>query len=347
VAEDRHRDDPHADATGVLVMAHGTPAHLDELEAFYTDIRRGRPPTSEQLADLRARYDAIGGTSPLMQRTLAQVAGITRALEYRAPGRYAVAYGTKFAAPRIADGVRVLADKGLRRAVGLVLTPHYSSVSVGDYSRRAREAASELSSAPMAIDTIASWWQNPGFDTLLADRIATVLAAMPPAIADATWVIFTAHSVPAGAVADGDPYSEQVHASAVAVARAAGLERCVTAWQSAGRTPGPWLGPDVLEVIETLPERGARGVVVCPVGFVADHLEVLYDLDIEARRVAERVGLAWGRTPSLDDDPRLCELLARVVIDASSGETVPTGEASAEVLTAKTPSAGTRAGRPS
>ncbi len=315
------RDRPATGRVGVLVMYHGTPRSLDELPAFYTEIRRGNAPPPELLADLERRYRAIGGTSPLNERTAAQVEGIRRALEVRAPGLCRVAAGAKFSAPRIEDALRTLAEAGVDRVVGLVLAPHYSAASVGDYARRARTAAEVLGVVAFAVTVIEHWHLAPGLVPLLAGRVRAALDSLPAASRSTAAVLFTAHSIPARLVDAGDPYPAQVRESAVAVAEAAALARWDVAWQSAGRTAEEWVGPDVRDVIAALPATGAGAVVVCPVGFVSDHLEVLYDVDVEAADVARRAGLDFARTASLNDDPEFCDVLARVVLGAV--ETVP------------------------
>jgi ferrochelatase len=305
--------------TGVLVMAHGTPRSLEEIPAFYTEIRRGRPPSAEQLAELEGRYRAIGGTSPLNERTAGQVAGLAGVLEEQAPGRFRVEGGAKFAAPRIEDAAAVLARAGVASVIGLVLAPHSSVVSVGEYARRAGEAlAGAGSGSPPALVMIDHWFDEPGFVALMADRVTAAVAAVSAGgDGGGVTVLFTAHSVPMRVVRAGDNYPEQLEASARAVAEAAGIEDWSVAWQSAGRTDDEWLGPDVNTVIAGLPGRGRTGVVVCPIGFVSDHLEVLYDVDIEARASAEAARLAFGRTASLNDDRRFCAVLAGVVLAAA------------------------------
>jgi ferrochelatase len=300
-------------------MAHGTPHTLDELPAFYTEIRRGSPPPPDLLADLERRYRTIGGTSPLNERTSAQVEAVRLALEARAPGRFVVAAGAKFASPRIADAVGVLGQAGVGRLIGLVLAPHYSAASVGDYARRAHSAATALGpgdGGPLDVEMIDHWYSAPGFVALMATRVRAALDLLPPDARVEATVVFTAHSIPARLVADGDPYGAQMLASATAIAEASGLARWSVAWQSAGRTADAWLGPDVRDVIKAMPAAGATAVVVCPVGFVSDHLEVLYDLDIEARAVADEAGIVFARTASLNDDPEFCDVLAGVVLDA-------------------------------
>ncbi len=305
---------------GVLVMAHGTPAAREEIAAFYTRIRRGRPPSAEQLAELWRRYEAIGGTSPLAQRTAAQVAGVARELERAAPGSFTVRFGAKHTVPFIEDAASALARE-TDSIVGIVLTPHRASMGSDEYLLRAAEAI-EAAGGGTELVAVRQWWDAPGFAELVAGRVHEALARVradgPPT------VLFSAHSLPQRVIAAGDPYPDQVAASGDAVAAAADLARAGipwrVAWQSAGRTPEPWIGPDIRATLHELAQEGTRAVVVCPIGFVADHLEVLYDVDIEARRVADALGLALVRTESLNDDPRLLTILAAVVRRAAGGE---------------------------
>ncbi len=290
----------------MVLMAYGTPPDRSEIASYYTDIRRGHPPSDEQLADLTRRYDAIGGTSPLTAITASQGRALGEQLEELAPGRYEVVLGFKHTAPRIEDAVAdAAATVATKRLVGLVLAPHFSSASIGEYHRRATDAADAVGAGYAAID---SWATESAFVEFLATGLERRLAAMP----ERTRVLFTAHSLPERIVQGGDPYAEEVRATAEAVASRLGLgDRWSTAWQSAGRTRDVWLGPDVLEVIDELggdPE--VDGVVVCACGFVADHLEVLYDLDIEAARRAAERGLAFDRTASVNDDPGVIAALA-------------------------------------
>jgi protoporphyrin/coproporphyrin ferrochelatase len=291
---------------GVLVMAHGTPSSPAEIAPFYTRIRRGRPPSDEQLADLERRYEAIGGLSPLTERTRAQVDGLRAVLEERAPGRYVVAYGAKHADPLIEEAAAELAGQGVDLVVGLVLTPHGSSLGSGEYLERAGDVV-----GPGRFVEVLPWYANPALVDLLADRVHQALAAID--LGSPCPVIFTAHSLPERVRQMGDTYPEQLEESARLVAETAGLSNWSVAWQSAGRTPEPWLGPDVRDAITELAADGWAGVVVCPIGFVADHLEVLYDLDVEARGVADHSGLRFGRTESLNDDPRFLSALVDVV----------------------------------
>jgi ferrochelatase len=295
-------------------MSHGTPRSLDELPAFYTEIRRGRPPPPELLEDLERRYRAIGGVSPLNAITDAQVEGIRGALDARAPGGFVVVGGAKFAPPRIEDAVTCLGRAGVHRVIGVVLAPHYSVASVGEYERRARLAAQATT---MSVEVIRQWHLAPGLVALLAQRVRDAVASLPRLAQRDPVVLFTAHSVPARLVDGGDPYPLQVNESAAAVAEAAEVARFAVAWQSAGRTDEAWLGPDVRDVVAAMHDGSASAVVVCPVGFVSDHLEVLYDIDVEVRAVARTAGLAMARTASLNDDPAFGDVVARVVLDAA------------------------------
>lgn len=295
--------------TGVLIMAHGTPSSPDAIADFYTRIRRGRPPDAAQLAELEGRYRAIGGVSPLAERTEAQVAAVRAGLERRAPGRYAVAFGAKHTEPLIEKAAAELAAAGHAQVVGLVLTPHTSSMGSQEYIDR---AARELGATPFVA--IGAWYAQPALIELLASRVRDALDT----VGREGRVVFTAHSLPERIRESGDTYPEQLADSAELVARSAGLDEWEVAWQSAGRTPEPWLGPDVRDVVRRLgADDGTGAVIVCPIGFVADHLEVLYDLDVELARVAKDEGLEYVRTASLNDDPAFIEVLVDLITAAA------------------------------
>ena len=297
--------------TAVLLMAYGTPRTPDEIEPYYTDIRRGRPPTPELLAELVGRYDAIGGISPLAARTEAQRVALQSALDRLAPNRYEVVLGLKHAEPKIETAVEELAAGGTKHIVGLVLAPHFSSYSIGQYMDRTRAAAEPFG---IRVSAIESWATEPAFVDFLAADVRRRLDRLPTN----TKVLFTAHSLPQRIIDNGDPYPNELRATAELVAERAGLgswSSWAIAWQSAGRTPEPWLGPDILTVIDELAaSENASGVLVSACGFVADHLEVLHDLDIEAKQHAEARGLAFDRTACVNDDPTVIEALARRVV---------------------------------
>lgn len=291
---------------GVLLCSYGSAAGVADVPRYLERIL-GRPPAPAHVADLQRRYAALGGTTPLHATTARQGALLQQAL---GPA-WRVAVGMKHSAPSIADGLRALADAGVARAVVLPLAAQDSNVSVGGYHRAAREAAAALPRAP-ALAEVRGFATHPLLLEAWADRVRAGLAAAGD---DAT-VLFTAHSLPSRVLADGDPYPAQVRATCEGVARAAGLARWEQAWQSAAGQD--WLGPDVLVALDDLAKRGARAVVLAPVGFVSDHLETLYDLDVEAARRARDLGLAMARCPALDDDPRLVALLAEVARAAAA-----------------------------
>jgi ferrochelatase len=297
--------------TAVLLMAYGTPRSREEILPYYTDIRRGRPPTDEQLNDLIARYEAIGGLSPLAALTESQRDALQTALNNIAPNTYHVALGLKHAAPMIEDAVQQLAAEGFTKIIALVLAPHYSSFSIGQYIGRATEAATPHG---ISVVGITSWATEEAFIAFLAADMSAKLASMPAN----THVLFTAHSLPQRIIDAGDPYPAELRSTAVAVAAKVGLEENTQwsiAWQSAGRTPEPWIGPDILDVIDQLATQStpAEGVLVSACGFVADHLEVLFDLDIEALHRAQQHGLAFARTECVNDNGAIMNALAHRV----------------------------------
>jgi ferrochelatase len=250
------------------------------------------------------------------------VDGLAAALEAAEPGGFVVRYGAKYVQPTIEEGMAALADAGVARVVGIVLTPHQSTLGSGEYFKRA-EAAAAAADPALTLTTVPSWHRADGFARLLADRTAACLASLTDDERRQVAVFFTAHSLPLRVVGEGDPYPDQVAESAADIAALLdlGAQPGLTwgvAWQSAGRTADPWIGPDLLVEIGRVAAEGATAVVVCPVGFVSDHLEVLYDLDIEAEQVARSVGVRFARTPSLNADPRFLGILAEVVRRASA-----------------------------
>jgi ferrochelatase len=297
-------------------MAYGTPRSPEEIEPYYTDIRRGRPPTPEALADLVARYAAIGGVSPLAQLTEAQAAALQSALDAAEPGRFEVSLGLKHADPKVEVTARRVAEAGADAVVGLVLAPHYSSYSIGQYLDRTRQGVAD-SGVDIPVAGVDSWAVEPAFVEFLADDLAARVSAMREQTGGNVRVLFTAHSLPQRIIDGGDPYPDELRATAEAVAARVGLvegDDWQIAWQSAGRTPEPWIGPDILEVIDSLgSDDDVAGVIVSACGFVADHLEVLFDLDIEAADRARTHGLAFDRTACVNDDPAIMAALAERV----------------------------------
>jgi len=296
--------------TGVLVMAYGTPTTPEDVESYYTRIRHGRAPTPELLADLVRRYNAIGGTSPLAQRTAAQVEGLALALEALSPDTFEVRFGSKYEPPMLEATAESFRADGFTKVIGLVLAPHSSSMSTLQYMTRARQALGD----DIEFVEIGEWYDAPGFLELIAARVNDALATVDDS---GTEVLFSAHSLPEKILASGDNYPEQLKDSARRAAELAGVERWDIAWQSAGRTADPWIGPDILQVLREKKASGVTTIVSCPIGFVADHLEVLFDIDIEAMAVANEIGLHLVRTTSLNDDAAFMEILARVVQSAA------------------------------
>ncbi len=313
-------------------MSYGTPAGAGDIEAYYTHIRRGRRPTEAQIQELKSRYAAIGGSSPLLQICRAQAESLQLILDADPSARFQVELGMKHSPPFIEEGVQRLIERGVRTAVGLVLAPHYSSLSIGEYISRASAAAGSR----IELSFVSEWHLMPAYISLLASRVREAMRLLQStrmqghggganrrgeAIGRARGddgeiaVVFTAHSLPRRILALEDPYPAQLLETAEAVAREAGLSSFTTAWQSAGRTGEQWLGPDIGEVIRSLSAGGCEGVIVCPAGFTADHLEVLYDLDVECARLAAQLSLMWRRTRSLNADPVLMAGLAKLVRD--------------------------------
>ena len=298
-------------------MAYGTPRTKEEILPYYTDIRRGRAPTDEQLNDLIKRYEAIGGLSPLKQLTEDQRDALQTELDILNPGHYQVFLGLKHATPFIEESVTDVAGLGFKRIVCLVLAPHYSSYSIGQYTDRVRVTAEPLGIEVVGID---SWAREEAFIEFLAADMKAKLAVMP----ERTKVLFTAHSLPQRIIDGGDPYPEELRATAELVAEKAGLDRWSQwsiAWQSAGRTPEPWIGPDILAVIDQMAttrdtDEPVEGVLVCACGFVADHLEVLYDLDLEASQHAAKFAIAFARTECVNSNSSVMAALAKRVATA-------------------------------
>lgn len=296
--------------TGLLVMSYGTARDLDDVEAYYTHIRGGRSPSPELLEELRDRYRAIGGRSPLLEITEAQIRALEAVLNAQAGSTYRAYNGMKHQSPYIEDAVAAMAADGITEAVGLVLAPHYSTFSVAEYVRRAGEAARGRG---VTMTFVESYHDHPAFIAFVAGRVTEAMDRLPEDLRRGAVVVFSAHSLPSRILDVGDPYPEQLRETADRVADRLGLEAFRVAWQSAGRTPEPWLGPDVSVVLRDLAAEGQRAAVSCPVGFVSDHLEVLYDIDVEARTAAEAAGLAFERTRSPNDDPDFIDVLAQVV----------------------------------
>jgi protoporphyrin/coproporphyrin ferrochelatase len=282
--------------TAVVLMAYGSPGRIEDIRPYLADIREGRPVSDEAVAELTERYLRIGGRSPLDEITERQRAALERELGMP------VYVGMKHWRPRIAEAVEASLAGGAERVVGVVLAPHYSALSIAGYRERL-EGALEGRAELLFVE---SWHDHEPFLAVLADRVRGIDAH----------VVFTAHSLPERILALGDSYRDQLLETSRLVAERAGIERWSFAFQSASETGEPWLGPDILEELDALYEQGVRDVLVCPVGFVSDHLEILWDLDVEARERAGELGLRLERIESLNDDPAFIHALAELVRQA-------------------------------
>ncbi|MGQ0669688.1 MAG: ferrochelatase [Actinomycetota bacterium] len=309
---------------GVLVMAYGTADGPKDVERYYTDIRGGRPPSPEHLAELRARYAAIGNRFPLLQIARDQAAGLERELSaVHGEGAFRSYLGMKHSPPSIADGVSDMRRDGIEQAVGIVMAPHWSGMSVETYVERVELAAEGTPS----FTFVRHWYDHPLFVELLASRVSDTLEKLPAPARGNAAVIFSAHSLPVRTLDDGSQrclrcdcadscrYRDQLRRTADLIAGKLGLVTVAIGWQSAGRTADTWWGPPLEDVVRDLAARGHPAVVVCAAGFVADHLETLYDLDIGAREVADREGIRFERTEMPNADPRFVKALAGIVTD--------------------------------
>jgi ferrochelatase len=299
---------------GILVMAYGTPRNIDEVLPYYTHIRRGRAPEPHLLQELIDRYEAIGGLSPLNKITADQVAGLHRALTTLDPDTdYNMYIGMKHWHPFIEEAVQQMVADGITEAIGVVLAPHYSTMSIGAYIKYAQESIEKHGGPRMTF--VESWHLQPLFIDSTAKRVQAALEQFPPEERDAVKIFYTAHSLPKRILQIGDPYPRQVEETAAAVSAQIGHHNWSTAWQSAGRTPEPWLGPDILDVIREQAAQGAKGLVIAPIGFVSDHLEVLYDIDIEAKKLAGELGIKLVRPASPNDEPQFLQAVATAVLE--------------------------------
>jgi ferrochelatase len=305
-------------------MAYGTASGPDDVERYYTDIRGGRPPTPGHLEELRERYATIGNRFPLLEITRQQAEGLERELNLAEPGGFRIYLGMKHSPPSIADAVERMRADGIERAVGVVMAPHWSGMSVESYIERVR---TETRDGPPSFAFVRSYHDHPGFVSFLSARVAEALGRLSPSERDGATVIFSAHSLPVREVADGSlrclrcrmcedscRYRDGLAETAALVAAELGLTRHTVAWQSAGRTDDPWWGPPIEDVIAVLASQGCPAVVVCSAGFVADHLEILYDLDVEAQAIAEQAGMGLVRTEMPNADPAFVHVLAEVVL---------------------------------
>ena len=293
----------------VLLMAYGTPNSTDEIEPYLTDIRGGRKPRPQAVEDLKKRYLRIGGRSPLLDITRAQALALEKQLT--SDGMKARVYvGMKHWHPYIREVVPQIIDDGYDRIISIVLAPHYSQMSIGGYKSTLEVAVTSLSR--LSVDFVESWYDHPVFHRAVQERIEKALRGF--AAPQKVELLFTAHSLPEHILATNDPYPAQLESSCRSVATLMGRKEWSFAYQSAGETDDKWLGPDLIDYLRELQlPRNLPGVLVVPIGFVADHLEILFDIDVEAQEFARSIGLNLKRTESLNTSPTFISALADIV----------------------------------
>lgn len=299
---------------GLLVMAYGTPYKLEDLEGYYTHIRHGRKPSPEMLEDLKNRYEAIGGISPLAKITVEQGQALEAHLNsIQDEVEFKMYLGLKHIAPFIEDAVKQMFEDGIEEAVSIVLAPHFSTFSIKSYNGRAKEEAEKLGN--LKIHSVESWYNEPKFIDYWVKKVSDTFAEMPKEERENAVLIVSAHSLPEKILQLGDPYPDQLHETADLIAQKAGIKNYAVGWQSAGNTPEPWLGPDVQDLTRELFEKHQyKAFVYTPVGFVSDHLEVLFDNDIECKVVTDEVGAQYYRPEMPNAKPEFIDAMATVIL---------------------------------
>lgn len=299
---------------GLLVMAYGTPRSVEEIEPYYTHIRRGRKPSQAVLDELTERYEAIGGISPLAKITRAQGQELEKKLnEINDNVQFKLYFGLKHIDPFIEDAIEEMKNDGIEEAVSIVLAPHYSTFSVKSYNGRAKEHSEKINGPK--ITSIDCWYDHPQFIKYWSDEIKKTFTTMEADEKENAVVIFSAHSLPEKILQNGDPYPDQLKETADLIASLAEINHYTIGWQSEGQTPDPWIGPDVQDLTRDLyKQKGYTTFVYCPVGFVADHLEVLYDNDFECKIITDELGVNYYRPEMPNAKPEFIECLADVVL---------------------------------
>ncbi len=304
----------HPSPVGVLLMAYGTPNTIDEVEQYYINVRGGRMPTPEQVANLTSRYQAVGGHTPLTELTRQVTAKLQVQLDTAAPGSYRVYFGMKYWTPFIPDVVKQMHADGIRTIIGLALAPHYSKISIGGYKKQVERAQEDLASE-ISLRMVESFQAQPKFRQMIAERITEGLEQFPADVRDEVAVLFSAHSLPERVLAWGDPYPQELNTSAEGIAAMLELHDWRFTYQSQGETGDPWLGPDVLDTLEVMAAEGKKYILQVPFGFVSDHLEILYDIDIECKHKAQSLGMQLERIRLPNADTEFIDLLATIVLE--------------------------------
>jgi ferrochelatase len=310
------------DHTAILLMAYGSPNRLEEVEAYFTDIRGGRTPSREAVEELTSRYRRVGVPTPLLAVSAELGQQLERQLNLDPPDDaiYTVHLGMKHWTPRIATAIDEIVESGADRVVAIVLAPHYSKISTEGYRRQVQQAL-DGAAPDVSLDFVESWHELDGYLQAVAENVRTVRAEF--ANPEAVVAVFTAHSLPARILDEGDPYQAQLLRTSELVAQRAGIQQWRFSYQSQSHTGEPWLGPDLVDTVEELAAQGHRAVLVASVGFIADHLEIFYDIDIEAKKKADDLGIELRRTPMLNADPRLVQALHALVAQRSPHPALP------------------------
>jgi ferrochelatase len=297
----------------LMIMAYGGPDSLEDVRPYLMDVRNYRPTSDHVVDEITDRYRQIGGRSPILELTRAEAEGIERALNAAAePGeRWKVWVGMRHWHPFIKDTLAEMEAAGVTEAIGLVMAPHYSKMSIGAYFKRAAEAGSSIS-----LHEISSWNLLPGYLDALTDRITDALTRFPEDERAGVPVIFTAHSLPERIRIWDDPYERELQETVEALRLRFPNQPTEWAYQSAAMTPDPWLGPDASEVIQRLHDAGQRNVLICPIGFVCEHVEILFDIDVEFQSRAQELGMRLERIEMLNDHPAMLNGLAELVRSA-------------------------------
>ncbi len=292
---------------GVLVMAYGGPNSLDEVEPYLMDVRGHRPTAPEIIHEVRERYREIGGRSPIFVQTQAQATALETALNI-SDNNFKVFVGMRHWHPYIKDVLEEMHSQGIERAVGLVMAPHYSRMSIGAYYKKIDEA-----NLPIVFSRVEDWHVQPGYLNELADRVHAALQRFPEEIRPQVPVIFTAHSLPEKILEWNDPYPTQLRETVSALMERLGLQPHEFAYQSAAISSEPWLGPDASQIIERFASEGKRDILLCPIGFVCEHVEILYDIDIVYQNLAKSLNVHLERIEMLNTAPEMIEGLTHLV----------------------------------
>jgi ferrochelatase len=298
---------------GVLLMAYGAAGSLEEVAPYLADIRAGRPPSPELVEEVKHRYQLMGGRSPLLDITQQQAAALEARLNKDSDGKpFKIYIGMRHWHPYIKETVATMAKDGIQKMVALCLTPYYSRMSVGAYFKKLEEAQAVLKT-PIEVIRVESWNDHPLLIESIAQKVQKALHGFEESVRKQVSILFSAHSLPSRILEEKDPYPQELNETIEWVMKKVGPYRWWFAYQSQGRTPEPWLGPDAGEVIKQLHQEGHRHLLMAPIGFISDHMETLYDVDIMYRKQAEALGMKLQRAESLNASPTFIEAMASVV----------------------------------